>query len=112
MGSYLAGWLHGLIWYTGVGRTTARTSPDGEIRGELVLCRRAERCTLANVEKMFVQLKPSPLGRAPNNFPKLASCCTGLYPGALAVGCLPQPGSCKTAFESRLGGSTAEEQKL
>lgn len=69
LSSELTGWLRGLIRYIEVGKTAAHMSPDGEIRGELVLCRRAGSPALASVEKMFVRLKPSPLGRAPGDLP-------------------------------------------
>lgn len=79
---------------------------------EPALCRRAKSHMLANAEKTFVQLKPSPLGRAPSDFPSLPAvvpdCTRGLWPWAA----FPGWGSCKTAFESQLGGGTTEEQKL
>lgn len=65
-------------------------SPDGEIRGELVLCRRPGGHMLASVEKMFVRLKPSPLGRAPADLPSLPAavpdCTRGLWPWAAFPG--------------------------
>lgn len=57
-------------------------SPDGEIRGELALGRRAGSPVLANVEKVFVRLKSSPCGCALSNFPSLPAAaldCTCVF---------------------------------
>lgn len=103
MGSYLVGWLRGLIRSTGVRRTTTHTSPDGEIRGELAHCGRAGIRALANVDIVFAWLKPSPFGCSLSEFLAAVPDCTrGFWPWAA----FPSQGAAEQPSEA----SSEEEQ--